>query len=217
MRWGPPEETAETCHGREDVLRRLSQQRAAGLKTQVLEVTPGEDAILVGLCVRRPQSADQTVYQVLGLRNGMVADIRGFQSRAEAAARAGASGPRMIVQGITPILNVSNLQESFDWFAKLGWAKKWDWSGSDDGSEGRASFGAVGCDGFEIFLCQRCQGAGGVWLTVWVADADEVETICRREGLAVVRAAQDEPWGVREVHVRHPDGHVFRVTGPIRR
>ena len=22
----------------------------------------------------------------------------------------------------------------------------------------------------------------------------------------------DEPWGVREMHVRHPDGHVFRIS-----
>jgi len=21
----------------------------------------------------------------------------------------------------------------------------------------------------------------------------------------------DEPWGVREFHLRHPDGHIFRV------
>ena len=25
----------------------------------------------------------------------------------------------------------------------------------------------------------------------------------------------DEPWGVREMHVRHPDGHVFRISHPI--
>jgi hypothetical protein len=23
------------------------------------------------------------------------------------------------------------------------------------------------------------------------------------------------PWGVREMHVRHPDGHVFRVSHPV--
>ena len=25
----------------------------------------------------------------------------------------------------------------------------------------------------------------------------------------------DEPWGVRELHVRHPDGHVFRSRSPF--
>jgi hypothetical protein len=25
----------------------------------------------------------------------------------------------------------------------------------------------------------------------------------------------DEPWGVREMHVRHPDGHVLRISRGI--
>jgi hypothetical protein len=25
----------------------------------------------------------------------------------------------------------------------------------------------------------------------------------------------DEQWGVREMHVRHPDGHVFRISQGI--
>ncbi|HEY4086784.1 MAG TPA: hypothetical protein VGM43_12640 [Bryobacteraceae bacterium] len=29
----------------------------------------------------------------------------------------------MIAHGLTPILNVSNIQESFAWFEKLGWKK----------------------------------------------------------------------------------------------
>ena len=33
----------------------------------------------------------------------------------------------MKIHGITPILNVSNIVESFEWFAKLGWEKAWDW------------------------------------------------------------------------------------------
>jgi hypothetical protein len=33
----------------------------------------------------------------------------------------------MVAEGLTPILNVSNMAESFAWFAKLGWTKGWDW------------------------------------------------------------------------------------------
>jgi len=25
----------------------------------------------------------------------------------------------------------------------------------------------------------------------------------------------DEPWGVREFHLRHPEGHTFRVSAPL--
>ena len=35
--------------------------------------------------------------------------------------------------------------------------------------------------------------------------------IMQREGLEVTWPPTDEPWGVREMHVRHPDGHTFRI------
>jgi len=33
----------------------------------------------------------------------------------------------MLAKALTPILNVSDIQESFAWFEKLGWQKGWDW------------------------------------------------------------------------------------------
>jgi hypothetical protein len=111
----------------------------------------------------------------------------------------------MHVHGITPILNVSSLDESFAWFGKLSWAKLWDWGDPPD-------FGAVGNGQSEIFLSANGQGARGFWMTVWVADVDAVYEVCQAEGLDVLRPPRDEPWGVRELHLRHPDGHVFRVS-----
>ena len=34
---------------------------------------------------------------------------------------------------------------------------------------------------------------------------------CQREGLEVTREPVDEVWGVREFHVRHPDGRILRI------
>ena len=81
----------------------------------------------------------------------------------------------MKVKGLTPILNVSDIKQSFAWFKKLGWEKRWDW-GDPPG------FGSVGCDKYEIFLCKDGQGSrggpmprhagdddtGGTWMTWWV-------------------------------------------------
>jgi catechol 2,3-dioxygenase-like lactoylglutathione lyase family enzyme len=114
----------------------------------------------------------------------------------------------MQAHGVTPILNVSNLEESFAWFAKLGWRKRWDWGDPPD-------FGAVGNGPCEIFLSQNGQGARGFWMTVWVADVDAVLETCLAEGILVIRPPRDEPWGVRELHIQHPDGHVFRVSRGI--
>lgn len=129
---------------------------------------------------------------------------------------------------LTPILNVSNIQESFTWFEKLGWTKGWDW--------GEPPFFGGVCSGkCEIFLCQNGQGGRGtsgfpatfgpgsnesaekaVWMSVWVDDdIDAVHQRCVEQGLEVTWPPTDMPWHVREMHVRHPDGHVFRISRGI--
>jgi hypothetical protein len=62
----------------------------------------------------------------------------------------------MLAHGVTPILDVSDIQARFAWFARLGWTKGWDWGEPP-------TFGVV--------RSGRC-----------------------------------------EMHVRHPDGHVFRIS-----
>jgi catechol 2,3-dioxygenase-like lactoylglutathione lyase family enzyme len=118
-------------------------------------------------------------------------------------------------RAVTPILNVSDLEGSFAWFARFGWDKHWAWCPPD----GRPSFGAVMSGDYEIFLCLDGQGGRGgeegglgTWMSIWVDDVDAVHAACAAEGLQITLAPQDMPWGVREMHVRHPDGHVFRVT-----
>jgi catechol 2,3-dioxygenase-like lactoylglutathione lyase family enzyme len=113
----------------------------------------------------------------------------------------------MLAHGLTPILNVSNIRDSFAWFEKLGWKKMWDWGDPP-------TFGAVRSGIFEIFLCQDGQGgrgANGSWMSLWVEDVDAVHRECVAKGIEVVRPPTDMPWNVREMHVRHPDGHVFRI------
>jgi len=47
---------------------------------------------------------------------------------------------------------------------------------------------------------------------VFVDDVDLVFESCQRQAMEVLQPPRDEPWGVREMHVRHPDGHVFRIS-----
>ena len=105
---------------------------------------------------------------------------------------------------------------------KWGWKELWDWGTPP-------TFGAVG-SGKEarIFLCQGAQGGRGrgrtppcfsrtetkkgdkgVWMSV--DDVDEMHKYCVAAGLEITFPPTDMPWGVREMHLRHPDGHVFRV------
>lgn len=130
----------------------------------------------------------------------------------------------MKAKALTPILNVSSMAESFAWFEKLGWDKGWEWGTPP-------SFGGVCSGDCEIFLCQNGQGGRGrstfprtfgpesnesaetaVWMSMWVDDVDAVHRRCLEQGLEVTWPPFDMPWHVREMHVRHPDGHVFRVS-----
>jgi uncharacterized glyoxalase superfamily protein PhnB len=45
----------------------------------------------------------------------------------------------------------------------------------------------------------------------WVEDVDACHAECLKEGIEVMWPPTDMPWSVREMHIRHPDGHVFRV------
>jgi hypothetical protein len=123
-----------------------------------------------------------------------------------------------------PILNVSSILDSFAWFEKLGWQKSWDWGEPP-------TFGGVCSGQCEIFLCQSGQGGRGkgdnkmtfgpegnqsadkgVWISIWVDDVDAEYRHCTEQGLDVTWPPTDQEWNVREMHVRHPDGHVFRVS-----
>ena len=131
----------------------------------------------------------------------------------------------MIVHAVTPILNVSSLKESFAWFEKLGWSKTFDW-------EDEGNFGGVVWGHAQIFLCRGGQGArggpeprepwdnqaGSTWMTWWLgspAEVDEAYALASRLGLQALFPPEDMPWNVREFHLRHPDGHTFRVSAGL--
>ena len=129
----------------------------------------------------------------------------------------------MLAKRVVPILNVSDMQASFAWFQKLGWQKGWDWGDPP-------TFGGVCSGDVEIFLCLNGQGGRGrssvamtfgpdgdqvqdkgAWNAIWVEDVDAVHRHCIEQGIEITWPPTDMPWGLREMHVRHPDGHVFRI------
>ena len=129
----------------------------------------------------------------------------------------------MLTHKLVPILNVSDFAASVAWFERLGWRRGFEWGEP-------TSFGSVLSGQCEIFLCQGGQGGRGrsavpatfgpdgdetgdrgVWMQLWVEDVDALHRHCGAEGIEVAWPPTDMPWGVREMHVRHPDGHIFRI------
>lgn len=143
----------------------------------------------------------------------------------------------MHVKQITPILNVSDVPASIAWFERLGWRRCFAWNsggmignGQTSDASGPATFGAVGSGEVEIFLCCDGQGSrgrmptgddddqtGGVWMSWWLNAPADVDALHQRAvslGCTIGRPPTDEPWGVRECWLVHPDGHTFRVSAP---
>ena len=54
-----------------------------------------------------------------------------------------------------------------------------------------------------------------VWMSIWVDDVDAIYKRCLEQGLEVTWPPTNMPWNAREMHVRHPDGHVFRISRGI--
>ncbi len=101
-------------------------------------------------------------------------------------------------------------------------------AGSSESGEG----GEGGADSAQIFLCRNGQGSrgtvlpkfpgddqtDGVWMSWWVesvAALDAMHAACVARGDLVTMPPTNEPWGVREFHLRHPDGHMFRVSSGL--
>jgi ketosteroid isomerase-like protein len=94
VRWGAPGVPSPPCQNRSQVLAWYRSGREAGTRARVTETVAAGDKILVGLRVTGATSESGSDgefdrWQVLTVRDGMVADIRGFDIRDEAAAAAG--------------------------------------------------------------------------------------------------------------------------------
>ncbi len=51
---------------------------------------------------------------------------------------------------------------------------------------------------------------GGVEIVLIVDEIDSVYDRARNAGADIVRPLQDQPWGLRQFWVRHPDGYLLR-------
>ncbi len=94
VRWGQHDDIEGGCQNRREVLTWYRQRRAAGTRARVTEVVPHGEDLLVGLVVTGTRAAideggEAHRWQVLSIKDGLIIDIRGFDDRAQAAARIG--------------------------------------------------------------------------------------------------------------------------------
>ena len=136
---------------------------------------------------------------------------------------------------VTPILNVSDVAASILWFESLGWRRTFTWNaggGMEDGAlanaHGPPDFAGVCAGSATVFLALNGQGhrpgpgaphlTSGVWMCWYLGSTSDVDELFARAkglGYAIPTAPRDEPWHMREFHLRHPDGHTIRIGAGI--
>ena len=114
----------------------------------------------------------------------------------------------MIFQHSVPILYSSDVRRSIQYYTEvLGFDRHWTW---DD----TPGFGGVSKDHVQVFFCRDGQGHPGTWISIMVNDVDELhERIVSKKG-EVVSAPENKEWGLREMLVSDPDGHIIRFGQP---
>jgi ketosteroid isomerase-like protein len=83
VRWGPDEDTPDTCHSRDDVARWFGGRLRDGLRARVVETTVRGPRILLALSATLPEDAEEPQERllVLTVRGGRVADVRAAYDR----------------------------------------------------------------------------------------------------------------------------------------
>lgn len=115
--------------------------------------------------------------------------------------------PEIECERLHPTLSVRDVPAAVDYCtSRLGFQLGFLW-----GDPPR--FAGVTLGQVQLFLQLGTPSPAGCEVKFVVGDA--VHRECLAQGLDVTWPPTDMPWNVREMHVRHPDGHVFRIRRGI--
>lgn len=113
----------------------------------------------------------------------------------------------MNIPAFIPILRVkgARLSERF-YREKFGFAKDWE----HQFAAGYPLLIAMSCGECRIFLSEhKGTGTDQVDLYAYVQDVDALHAELAATGVTIEQAPVEQPWGVRDMQVRDPDGHRF--------
>jgi GNAT superfamily N-acetyltransferase len=117
-----------------------------------------------------------------------------------------------MLTGSTAVLAVADIVQTVTFYRDiLGFHERWLWGDPP-------TFGCVGLDKAELFLCVQPMLAGrldGLMHVFDVEDVDGLHARHRSTGAPIVSPLENKPWGVREYTVRDPNGYHLRFSGSI--
>ncbi len=100
-----------------------------------------------------------------------------------------------------PILNVSSLARSVEYYVDVLGFTNAEWGGGE--------FTCVTRDGASIYLSEGDQGQPGTWVWVGVDDVEALHNEYSGSGATILQTPENFPWAF-EMKVSDPDGHVLR-------
>lgn len=105
---------------------------------------------------------------------------------------------------VVPVLYSSDVGRSIDYYINvLQFDNHWTW---DD----PASFGGVSKNSVDIFFCKEGQGNPGTWISIMLDNVDEYYEAIKAKGAIIPYPPETKEWGLREMLVKDPDGHIIR-------
>ena len=127
--------------------------------------------------------------------------------------------------GCRPILFVDHVARSIAYYVdSLGFRLGLTWSDRENRflrsqDDAEPTFALVGRGSVQLMLAQKRQEAPGAWLHLDVHTAQQVDALYEewtRKGAQIIEQPSHRAWGMYEMRVQDPDGHVFRVSAPPR-
>jgi predicted enzyme related to lactoylglutathione lyase len=109
---------------------------------------------------------------------------------------------RVRFEGAQPILRVSDMQASLQFYVDVLGFKNATW-GNDD-------FTSVNRDQAGIYLCREDQGKGGAWAWIGVEDVRPLFEEYKVRGVKIRMEPTNFPWAL-EMQIEDPDGNVLRL------
>src|SRR5579862_3381883 len=116
-----------------------------------------------------------------------------------------------MVTGSTPILAVSEMSETLEFYSNVLGFKK-DWQDGEPPSMAGASWGKVSLMfSLQPEIAAHIEGHG-LWFSV--EGVDELYSQHQARGAEILSPIEDKPWGFREYTVRDLNGYHLRFTQP---
>lgn len=119
----------------------------------------------------------------------------------------------MTIRHLVPIIKVSDIQSAIEFYCTgIGFAKDFEYSVTRTGPH----YAGLSLDGNQLHLSTfPGDGVRGTATYCYVDDVDAFYRGFRARGLTTLTEPTDRDWGMREVHLRDPDGNYLRFGSPI--